>query len=646
MLAQVGFVRAQSGDAREAIHYFGEAVEALNGSSDTNTRATILSLIGRQLLHIGDYRGAELYLTEAFRLQKMFGGRDLRFTYFSLSELRLAQGDVKAASILIDRALGMPAIDAGLTLWLAYQQKGEVQLAENRIPEAVDSFRRALEAAREWREEAAPSDPSGVGTDAGLHGLHVAFIEACLRLPHPPLAEIFLAVEEDRAAALQREVRSVRTSPKNEDFEYWEKLARLRASETQLLANDTAQNRADVQRIGFELSELEARDKIGTTRFIRYGAGNRFDPGTILSELQARLRPEEALLSFYQGEKRTYVSAVTRDRFEFHPLSISAELTGLAQKFGRAVQKGSTERDELGEKLHRELFGQLSEGVRKKSYWLVTADNALFEVPLAALSARRGGRKVYLMEEHSIQRVPSALMLATQPAPMRLSTFVGIGDGIYNSADSRWRPDKLSNTSLELARLVASSKELRNCAHEWTGDFGSSPILLTGIYASRQGLERTLRERPPGVIHIASHILWPRDRPDQASIDLGLSHSGESEILTREEIGHLHAPGALVIMSGCSSAATSSIPGAGVTGLVRAWLIAGASVVIGSRWATPDDTGELFQSFYRRLNTVRNIGSIRAVAEAMRNAQLDMLHSGTWRSDPSYWGAFYVLGKD
>jgi CHAT domain-containing protein/Tfp pilus assembly protein PilF len=646
LLAQVGFVHSQSGETEEALHYFRQAVEALDGATDVGMRASVLSVIGRQLLHTGDYDGAERYLTEAFRLQKMFQGPNLRFTYFALSELRLAQGAVGPAAILIDRAFEMPATVAGLTSWLLFRQRAEVQLAENRIPEAVDSFGRALEAAREWREEAAPSDPSRISTDAGLHRLYSAFIEASFRLPRPPLKDVFLAVEEDRAAALRREMLSARDWPKSEGFEYWEKLAQLRASETQRISNDTAHNRARVQQIGFELNELEARNKIGDPRFIRYGADTRFEPGMALRDLQARLRPEEALLSFYQGEQRTYLWAITRDRFEFHLLSDSRALSSLAERFWRAVQTRSAVRDELGERLHRELFSQLSKEVLRKLCWLVTADDTLFDAPLAALSVRRGSTRVYLMEEHSIQRIPSALMLAASPGRLRLGSFIGIGDGIYNIADSRWTRDKRSKTSLELARLVASSEELRNCAHEWAGISGTSPILLTGIYASRQALQDILSQNKTGVIHIASHILWPRDRPDEALIDLGLSHSGESEVLTSEDIGHLYAPGALVIMSGCNSGAMQSVPGTGVTGLVRAWLIAGASMVVGSRWPTPDDSGELFQSFYRHLRTGRNTGSIRALTDAMRDAQLDMLHSGTWRSDPSYWGAFYLLGKE
>jgi len=159
-------------------------------------------------------------------------------------------------------------------------------------------------------------------------------------------------------------------------------------------------------------------------------------------------------------------------------------------------------------------------------------------------------------------------------------------------------------------------------------------------------MEDALLAIRPAVVHIAAHILYPQNAPDQALIDLGLARSGDAEVLTREDISQLSASGAIVVMSGCSSAATPSLPGSGITGLVRAWLIAGAAVVIGSRWPTPDDSGELFQSLYHQLERRRSIGSIRAITDAMRDAQLDMLHSGTWRSDPSYWGAFYVMGKE
>jgi tetratricopeptide (TPR) repeat protein len=386
LLAQVGYVHAQAGETKQAIHYFRQAVELLDNLNDANPRATVLAIIGRQLLHLGDTAGADAYLTEAFRQQKMFRGRDVRFTYFGLSELRLAQHDIGAASVLIDMTTRMAAKPDRFPEWWVDRQRGDIRLAENRVPEAVESYGRAIEKAREWREEAAPSDPSGIGTDTDLHHLYGAYIEASLRLGHPPFEEVFLAVEEDRAAALRREVRTIESSSPAAGMKYWEKLAQLRASETQLVASDTEQNRAKVQSIGFELNELEARDKIGLPRVDGERPGNRFQSRVTLSELQERIRPQEALLSFYQGEEELYVWGVTRDGIEFHSLAGAAHLAELAGRFREAVQTGAAQRDELGEQLHRALFDQLSETVRTKRYWLVTADTALFEVPLAALS--------------------------------------------------------------------------------------------------------------------------------------------------------------------------------------------------------------------------------------------------------------------
>jgi len=81
-------------------------------------------------------------------------------------------------------------------------------------------------------------------------------------------------------------------------------------------------------------------------------------------------------------------------------------------------------------------------------------------------------------------------------------------------------------------------------------------------------------------------------------------------------------------------------------GLTRAWLAAGADMVIASRWATSDDTGEMFLSFYRRL---LGDGGGRAglrPAAALQGAQQEMLRSGSWRSAPKYWAAFFAVGAE
>jgi len=79
-------------------------------------------------------------------------------------------------------------------------------------------------------------------------------------------------------------------------------------------------------------------------------------------------------------------------------------------------------------------------------------------------------------------------------------------------------------------------------------------------------------------------------------------------------------------------------------GLSRAWLLAGARAVVGSRWPVQDDAGDLFRSFYAHLAVSKH--EYRALGSALQSAQLQMLRSDSWRSDPKYWGAFYLMTKE
>jgi CHAT domain-containing protein len=188
---------------------------------------------------------------------------------------------------------------------------------------------------------------------------------------------------------------------------------------------------------------------------------------------------------------------------------------------------------------------------------------------------------------------------------------------------------------VQLPRLAASGTEIRECSRQWGW---REPMLLEGQAACREKLAAALRAGP-AVLHLATHVLSSPARPESALIVLGLVPPGRTDVLTDVEI---HALGAarLVVMSGCNSGAGAPLPGAGLIGLTRAWLAAGAERVVSSLWPTPDDSGEIFLSFYRHIS----LDPLRA-ADALRRAQLQMLESRGWRGEPRYWAAYVVTGK-
>jgi CHAT domain-containing protein len=133
-------------------------------------------------------------------------------------------------------------------------------------------------------------------------------------------------------------------------------------------------------------------------------------------------------------------------------------------------------------------------------------------------------------------------------------------------------------------------------------------------------------------------------RPELAAgamIALSVSDTGEDRLLTPAEIGAWTADAGLVVLNGCGSGAAMALPGSGLMGMTRAWLMAGARAVVASGWSMPDDVGVFFGRFYRRLQD-----SPRAdPAEALQFAQIETLRSGGWRSKPGFWAAYFAVGN-
>jgi len=319
----------------------------------------------------------------------------------------------------------------------------------------------------------------------------------------------------------------------------------------------------------------------------------------------------------------------------------------------------------VGHRLFCMLFGQLDPPFRRRTRWLLAPDAQLFELPFAALTVEMAPHgPVYLVERHSLEMIPGAGMLVAA-GPSRENSpsgpFVGIADAIYNRADPRWQASgrrsmlvsiwdvftgwnifaahaSASTSELDLARLAGSAREAKSCAAAWGGP--RPPVLLEGAAASRARLRAAL-DSHPAVLHIATHFVHSRQGNRSGLIVLSLTGTGQPEVLGPAEIATWNLHGAQVSLSGCSSGSADTLPATGLMGLTRAWLAAGAKAVVASLWPGSDDDGALFLSFYRHAREAPQAGS----ALALQYAQLDMLRSRTWRSNPLYWGAYFVTGN-
>ena len=82
---------------------------------------------------------------------------------------------------------------------------------------------------------------------------------------------------------------------------------------------------------------------------------------------------------------------------------------------------------------------------------------------------------------------------------------------------------------------------------------------------------------------------------------------------------------------------------AGLMGLTRAWIGAGARSVLATRWDIPDEAGaRIMIEFYRTFRAWPE----RGPAFALQQAQSGVLKSRVSANTAQVWGAYFVLGRE
>ena len=199
--------------------------------------------------------------------------------------------------------------------------------------------------------------------------------------------------------------------------------------------------------------------------------------------------------------------------------------------------------------------------------------------------------------------------------------------------------------------------------------------LFLGPEATKQ---RLLQLPTPGVLHLATHGFFLEDAPvpkgSRAVTSFGVLGEGvappslpdpllrsglvlagvsapatdaasaarpspDSALVTALELAGLNLWGTqLVVLSACDTGRGDVKLGQGVSGLRRAFVVAGAETVVMSLWKVNDArTGDLMEAYYRNL--LAGQGRATALREAMRELRLTQAH-------PHYWAPFIAVGSD
>jgi CHAT domain-containing protein len=632
---------------------YDQGIAAARKARQPGLEATIRDDLGISLLLAGDTSSAEQPLRTAYSLATEAHDQELiPFIKEHLAELALRRKQYDSALKLVDEAFSSASLSFKTTpQYYPLHVRGEILLALNRKTEALSQFRKAVHSANDWRQGALPGDVTNTRTVVTLHAVYLDFAQLAAKLSlethNPALAEEALgALADNRGASLREQIASDLSRDLRLPASYFELLSELQSTQARVTLGQSGEmDNEKLRDIRIQLSDIENKAGLNLRNIPQRNETNLHKNS--LRDIQTRLSDDEVLLSFSLSAGDSFLWAVTTDKVQLYELAGTKNIADTATRFAEAVRDGH-DTSAAGQGLSRELFGQLPVSIRNKKGWLVTGDGELLDAfPFSALPDP-GDTTVPIVKSHAIRLLPSELLLLAQKAKQPKPEFLGIGDPIYNLADSRRtahiRPVQATQAraSVALARLPGSEREIRSSAR--LSGMPESQILM-GAQANGAAL-RTALMTHPAIVHFAVHVVSPEGQPQDAALALSLNHDDIPELLTREVIAEYRVPGSLVVLSGCFSEQGRILPGAGVIGLSRAWLLAGASAVVVTAWPTPDDSGQFFSAFYGHLNGIK-VGTLaERASKALQLAQIDMQRESGYRSFPKFWAAYSIISKE
>ncbi len=490
---------------------------------------------------------------------------------------------------------------------------------------ALAEFERAIEAVERARvmlpSERLRATWLAAGSDIFLEAASVALDLA----DADGMAFAYLALERLRARSLLElfDAPTLDPSPRPADddrlaHEFDQLRARLHAAYQRLglgvgeshSPSELAAQQARVARLERDLLALEAR-LAATARLAPV-----FSRPASLDEARRRLPDQLAVLKYFAEADAMSAMVVRRDGSAVHRRICSlAQLAILTRRYEFQMQRAIARGPRLGacdpgparsaaQSLHDCLLAPLAADLERCTRVAIVPYGALHGLPLHALE----GQAPPLLERADVVYCPS------------LSTGLALGQ--------RRAED---DCSLDLLAIGVGHPLAPRMVHE--------AQQLAGNHARRAALaaERatTANFRAAAAtarcVHLAVHCVF------DPAFTLGARLQLADGWLAVRDIASLRLRGSAIILAGCETGRTAGDTGEERFGLLRAFLAAGARLVIGSLWPISDEHAQVF---FERLYEGLPPGADLA-PQHLRQAQLAQRAAGV---HPAFWAGLFCYG--
>lgn len=343
-------------------------------------------------------------------------------------------------------------------------------------------------------------------------------------------------------------------------------------------------------------------------------------------EIRAKMPADSQIVEYALLEERLIAWVVSKEGVQTVDLKIDTKtletnITELA-RMDRNRNSPVSGRNPIAAELYRTLIAPLSKYLDPAKTLVIVPDKSLYYVPFAALVTEENK---FLIERFTVSYAPSSTIFVStsNDGPVggdrKAARLLSVGD-----------PDFDRTQFTGLAELDAAKDEVREIAEMMPG---RKP--LTGIEATKETFMSALVNAE--IVHFAGHYVSDPEVPSRSKLVFAGKDGGlrMSEI-TKKKLPDLQ----LVVLSACETGIDNVMRGEGAISASRAFLAAGARVVVASQWKVDSGaSAKLMVAFHR--NRQQGLNS----AAALKSAQIEMINNpaGPFAS-PYYWAAFGVTG--
>jgi CHAT domain-containing protein len=689
LLVYRAFHAEQQGQYRSALDMVRASVR-LRRQGETGKDALAHSLFeaARLLLKLEDPGQAREMARDALdNYQAAYGSTHwwVAATHDLLADIEKLLGDYRKARSHNGKAVAIRRVLFGPSAPLAqsYAQLAGILTAEGRRADALAAYRRMADILLANRDARDGVGPAPI-TAYILAALRQAGAVADPRRRAGLRAEAFVASQLARGGAAAQAIDLMAARLASGSVEIAGKIKSLQDARERLdglrralaaemskptkLRHPEPEDRLkrEIKKQAEAIQAIDAALEAAHPRYYRLIAPRPLDPAAV----NALLRPDEALVSFFVGEDVTVVflvgdGAVRANAVDLSRQDLTTVVTELRAGVDWGQDYGADFDTRLSQKLHQILLGGFAAELAGVAHLIFVPAGPLMSLPPAVLVTEpiKGdptdyGSVSWLVRNHAVSVLPSVHALKamrTQTTGSRASRpFIGFGAPNFTGRpedDSARRaleqgcleePEGADRSMVRsLPRLPETSAELRTIA----ASLGASEEAVVLGDAASEATVREVGLRDYRVVAFATHGLLPENLNCNMEPALALTPSdtggNESDgLLMASEIAALELDAEVALLSACDTAGPGGLGGESLSGLARAFIYAGARRVVASHWAVFSvPTVRLTTGIFERLAGAPKDG----YAAALRRSQLALLNDPDM-VHPVIWAPFVLIG--